>query len=86
MAGLISARPIVTTAGALTEPIWAGTRSVALVPADDLEEFVASARTLLADGGARALLGTRAGEAYRAHFAMEHTIARLRLNAAGTAA
>jgi glycosyltransferase involved in cell wall biosynthesis len=78
MAGLVNGRAVVTTAGVLTEPVWARTAAVALVPSGNAEAFVAHARTLLADNDAREALGARAEAAYQEHFALEHTIARLR--------
>jgi glycosyltransferase involved in cell wall biosynthesis len=78
MAALVNGRAVVTTTGALTEPIWAETAAVALAPAGDVGAVVAKARALIADSDARAELGARADATYRAEFALEHVVARLR--------
>jgi glycosyltransferase involved in cell wall biosynthesis len=86
MAGLINARPIVTTTGHLTEPIWAETQSVVLTASGDTKAFVQSARALLDDEPARAALASRAEKTYSDRFALSHTIARLRETSEGAAA
>ncbi|HSC28356.1 MAG TPA: hypothetical protein VLD67_13840, partial [Vicinamibacterales bacterium] len=86
MACLINGRAVVTTGGALTEPEWAGSGAVALVPSGDPRQLVEAARALLADGQARAALGARGEAVYRARFALEHTITALRGRPAGAAA
>jgi Glycosyl transferases group 1 len=86
MAGLINGRAIVTTSGHLTEPLWGETRAVAMAPAGDTAEFVRTVRTLLADDGARGALAARGEKTYREHFALAHTIARLRTGVKGGAA
>lgn len=78
MAGLVNGRPVVTTSGALTEPVWSETGAVALVPAADRAALVAAARRLIADPDAGRVLGARGGAVYRSRFAMAHTLARLR--------
>lgn len=78
MAGLANGRPILTTSGALTEAIWAGTSAVALAPADRANAFTLAARELLADPDRRATIAARGDAVYRLHFALEHTIASLR--------
>ena len=40
MAGLAHGRPVVTTAGVLTEPLWAASRAVELAPAGNDQAFV----------------------------------------------
>jgi len=78
MAGLANGRPVLTTSGALTEPIWAGTSAVALAAADRANAFRLAARELVADADRRAALAARGDAVYRSHFALEHTIAMLR--------
>jgi glycosyltransferase involved in cell wall biosynthesis len=86
MASLVNGRPVVTTDGELTEPVWHRTGAVALVPADQPERVVHAARLLLANPSARAELASRGEATYRSTFAVEHTIARLRDRPAGAAA
>jgi hypothetical protein len=83
MAGLINGRPVLTTSGKLTEPVWAESRAVATAPAADADRFVEMARALLADPRERGALAARAETTYKARFALDHTIARLRLASAG---
>jgi glycosyltransferase involved in cell wall biosynthesis len=82
MAGIANGVPTVTTAGALTEPVWADTGAVAFVPAGDADAFVEKVDTLLRDTAAREALGRRAASAYAAHFSMDRTVAMLRSAAA----
>jgi hypothetical protein len=78
MAGLINARPVLTTTGHLTEAVWAETQAVAMVAAGDIPALVASAQALLAGGAARAALAARGENTYRARFSIERTIGALR--------
>ena len=77
MAGLANGRPVLTTSGALTEPIWNETSAAAIVPAGDPGAFRRTARELLADPTGLAILATRGEAAYLSHFALERTIAVL---------
>jgi glycosyltransferase involved in cell wall biosynthesis len=77
MAGLANARPVLTTDGALTETLWHTTRAVALEPVD-AGALARHAGALLSNPLRLADLAARGEAAYRAHFALEHTIARLR--------
>ena len=76
MAGLALGRPILTTRGPLTEPIWEASGAVRLVGA--AEEMPAQAQALLADSEALARLGNAGEKLYREHFDLRHTIDRLR--------
>lgn len=78
MAGLSHAKPIVTSAGDSTEPLWAASEAVALAPAGDPDTFVRLVRQLCADAGRRARMGQAARELYQARFDISHTIAALR--------
>jgi glycosyltransferase involved in cell wall biosynthesis len=86
MAGLINTRAVVTTTGHLTEPVWADTGAVALVPARDTDSFVASAQTLLSKDNEREALAARGAKAYHERFALDHTIRTLRGAVEGAAA
>lgn len=74
---LAHGRAIVTTAGALTEPLWAASGAVALA-ADDSGAHGAAASELLDDGARRERIGLAALALYRERFDPRHTIATLR--------
>ncbi len=76
-AALANARPVLTTRGALTETVWQTTRSVALEPVD-AAALARRALALLNDPKQLTDLAARGDAAYRAHFSLEHTVARLR--------
>lgn len=76
MAALTTALPVMTTIGALTEPVWARTSAVAL--AADVPALVETAARLAGDPAARTALGARGRELYDAQFALNVTIARIR--------
>ncbi len=78
MSGLTNGVPVLTSRGALTEPVWARSSAVALAPAGDVAAFVAAAARLSADPRERALLGARGRALYDAEFTLDHTIARMR--------
>jgi glycosyltransferase involved in cell wall biosynthesis len=86
MAGLINGRPILTTTGHLTEPVWKETESVALVNADDSAAFVAAALELLERDDERRRLAERGERTYLQQFALAHTIRSLRRAFANAAA
>lgn len=77
LAGLSHGRPIVTTAGEMTEGFWEEAKSPVAF-ARNCAEMVAAATHLLADRDERARLGERAGRFYRENFALEHLIAMLK--------
>ena len=78
MAALTTSVPVLTTAGPLTEPVWAQTSAVALTPAGDVHALVERAASLAADPEARAALGARGRDLYDRQFALGVTIARMR--------
>jgi glycosyltransferase involved in cell wall biosynthesis len=78
MAGLQHGLPIVTTSGALTEPIWMASRAVALVPVDDAEAFAASVAALIGDRTEARALGRRGAETYERAFRLERSVSVLR--------
>jgi glycosyltransferase involved in cell wall biosynthesis len=78
MAGLQHGIPTVTTAGTLTEAIWAESRAVALAPVNDAAAFAAAVAGLLGDSTAAQALGRRGADLYERHFSLERTIAVLR--------
>jgi hypothetical protein len=82
MAAISIGRPVVTTAGPLTEALWAESKAVALVPVGRLETLRAAAEGLLTDPIARAQLGAAARRLYEDQFAVERTVETLRRFAA----
>jgi glycosyltransferase involved in cell wall biosynthesis len=86
MAGLINGRPILTTSGHLTEPVWNETHAVALVNAHDTTTFVAAALELLECDNDRSRLAERGERTYAQRFTLARTIRSLRRSAADAAA
>jgi glycosyltransferase involved in cell wall biosynthesis len=80
MAALHNGRPVLTTTGHLTEPVWSETGAVAMTPAGDTPALVAAARSLLSHPADLAALAARGDDAYRRNFALVHTIHALRRN------
>jgi glycosyltransferase involved in cell wall biosynthesis len=78
MAALAHGRPIVTTAGKLTEDLWAESGAVALAPANESDAFERLAKELIEDPDRRAQLGNAAQALYQQRFDLRHTIAALR--------
>lgn len=74
MAALAHRRPVVTTAGFCTEPLWGESGAVALVPARDAATIGAAVSRLLDDHRERERLGAAAGELYAERFDIRHTI------------
>jgi glycosyltransferase involved in cell wall biosynthesis len=78
MAGLMNGRPVLTTAGHLTEPVWSETGAVAMTEAGNTRAFTSAARALLSNRNELSALAARGDDAYRRRFAIEHTIDALR--------
>lgn len=78
MAGLSHGLPIVTTAGYLTEALWAESGAVALAPAGDVPAMVELTERLLRDKTERNRLSAAAKALYEQHFDLGHTVAALR--------
>ncbi|HVA84575.1 MAG TPA: glycosyltransferase [Candidatus Binataceae bacterium] len=78
MAALAHRRPVVTTAGRFTEPLWRESGAVALVDVGDIVAMRAALTHLMDDAGERARLGAAAGALYAQRFDITHTIAALR--------
>jgi hypothetical protein len=78
MAALAHGKPIVTSAGSLTEPVWYGGSGVVLVPAGDDSGMVSSVNRLLADEGEQKRLSAAAAGIYERYFALANTIRALR--------
>jgi glycosyltransferase involved in cell wall biosynthesis len=78
MAGLAQGLPVVTTEGALSEPLWRQSGAVALAPADRPALAVAVAEGLLSDPAARTALGEKARALYDNRFDLLHVLDVLR--------
>jgi len=78
MAALEHGRPVVTTSGPLTEPLWQASGAVALAPAGDADAFLRCLRQLLEDPDERARLANAARELYRSRFEVRHIVELLR--------
>lgn len=78
MAQLSLGLPVVTTAGSLTEPLWAESRAVALTPAGDVSGIVEATNRLLGDEPERKRLAALARALYLKLFDIGHTVAALR--------
>jgi glycosyltransferase involved in cell wall biosynthesis len=78
MAQLSLGLPVITTAGRLTEPLWAESGAVALAPAGDVEGIVGATNRLLRDEPERKRLAAAAKALYARLFDIGHTIAALR--------
>jgi hypothetical protein len=64
----------VTTAGALTEPVWSGSHGVALGDAGDPALLAASVTRLLDNPMERSALAMRGARLYEEAFALERTV------------
>ena len=78
MVALSHGRAIVTTAGWLTEPMWAEAGAAILAPVDDPHALAAAAATILFDVSQREDVGRRAAALYDARFHLRHSVAALR--------
>lgn len=76
MAALANGVPVVTTLGALSEPVWSG-GAVAAVPAGDPDRLAGVALELLDRPGRLAELGAAGRRLYEEHFAIGRTVAAL---------
>jgi glycosyltransferase involved in cell wall biosynthesis len=76
MAALANGVPVVTTVGALSEPVWAG-GAVAAVPAGDPERLADRALELLGRPERLRDLSAAGRRLYEEQFAIERTVATL---------
>lgn len=77
MASLAHARPVVTTTGRLTEPIWRESGAVRLVNAGDAPALADAVLALAGDEPARRRLGESGRALYQARFDVTHTVGAL---------
>ncbi len=78
MAGLSHGKPVVTTSGELTEPLWNQTDAAVIVPVNETSAFVDRIRQLLKDPGERSRIGCGARKLYNERFDISHAVAALR--------
>jgi len=78
MVALRHGRPVVTTTGRLTEPLWQETGAVVLAPVGDAAALARAAASLLADPTAAAEIARRAAALYDSRFDVRHAVATLR--------
>jgi glycosyltransferase involved in cell wall biosynthesis len=76
MAALANGVPVVTTVGALSEPVWSE-GAVAAVPAGDPDRLAGLALDLLSDPSRLMQLGRAGRRIYENQFAIERTVAVL---------
>jgi glycosyltransferase involved in cell wall biosynthesis len=77
MVALAHGRPVVTTFGDLSEPLWSG-GDVVLAAVDRPDELAAAAASLIADPARLRDLAARARALYAERFDVRHTVAILR--------
>jgi glycosyltransferase involved in cell wall biosynthesis len=78
MAALTTGRPVVTTDGPLTEPVWRATNAVLMVPSGDAPALADAVDRVAGDRAFAALAGARCRRLYDERFALRHTVAALR--------
>jgi glycosyltransferase involved in cell wall biosynthesis len=78
MAALAHGRPLVTTIGPLSEPLWRESGAAILVDAGEIASLAPATASLLASAARRAALSARATAAYGEWFDVSHTIRALR--------
>jgi glycosyltransferase involved in cell wall biosynthesis len=78
MAALAHGRPVVTTSGRLTEPLWLESRAVATASADDPQALPPLVTSLLSNPQERQRLGLAGMRLYDERFDIRHTINGLR--------
>ena len=83
MAAVAHGKPVVTTAGPLTEPLWQSSGSVLMVPAGNHAAMATAVDNLLATSFERLRLGRQAKDLYDRQFDLRNVINRLRGQAAG---
>lgn len=77
MACLAHGRPAIVTQGRLTEPLWAESGAVALVPAGDSSAFLQAAARMIDDAKVVARMAAAATALYTGRFAVANVIRRL---------
>ena len=83
MAAVAHGKPVVTTAGPLTEALWQSSGSVLMVPAGNHAAMATAVDNLLATSFERLRLGRQAKDLYDRQFDLRNVINRLTGQAAG---
>lgn len=78
MVGLAHGVPIATTTGRMTEPLWAESNAVALVPVGDIPALLSIVEQVLGDADCRGRMSAAARKLYDKHFDVKRTITALR--------
>jgi glycosyltransferase involved in cell wall biosynthesis len=78
MAGLSHGKPIITTYGHLSEPLWSHTNAAIAVPVGDTEACIRCVRRLCDDASERQRVASAALDLYRERFDISHAVAALR--------
>jgi glycosyltransferase involved in cell wall biosynthesis len=78
MACIAHGKPVVTTRGHLTEPLWETSEAVALIDVHDVDGFADAAVRLITDGHARQQLSDKAHRLYNDRFALSRVVATLK--------
>jgi len=78
MACLAHGRPVVSTVGQLSEPLWSATDALVCVPVNDVAALTSELQRVLNDSGKRWRMTTAAAKLYSHCFDLRHTIAGLR--------
>jgi len=78
MACLSSGRPLVTTCGHLTEPLWAEAAAVAMASPSDVAGFTSMVAELMGSGEGRRELGDRGRRLCETRFSFQGVVAALR--------
>ena len=74
MAALALGRPVVTTSGHLTEPLWAESGAVAMAAVSDAASFAAAVIRLMSDDDTRVRLGQQGQRVYHERFRLSHVV------------
>jgi glycosyltransferase involved in cell wall biosynthesis len=78
MVALSHGRPLITTNGRLTEPMWADTDAVVLAPAGAPHALAAATAMVLSDRSRQEQVGRTGAALYDARFDVRHSVAALR--------
>lgn len=74
VATLALGRPVITSQGSNTEPLWRDSNAVVLVPSGDVDALICAANELLSSDAARTRIGERARQLYQEHFSLTSTV------------
>jgi len=78
MACLAHGRPVLSTVGQLSEPLWSETEALVCVPVNDVAALTSELTRVLNDSAKRRCMRDAAAKLYTQYFDLKHTITRLR--------